>query len=103
MVDETVAAFGKIDILFLNAGIAFFSPHAEITEEFFDNHFNTNVKGPFFQIKEALPHLNDGAVALPPSHMTCIVQCCRCTSILVAINIVSYRKHNNYTITLFSV
>lgn len=64
VVEKTVAEFGKIDILFLNAGVAFFTPHAEITEEFFDNHFNTNVKGPFFQIKEAIPHLNDGAVII---------------------------------------
>lgn len=64
VVSETVAAFGKIDILFANAGIAFFSPMTDITEEFFDNHFNINVKGPFFQIKEAIPHLNDGAVII---------------------------------------
>lgn len=64
VVAETVAAFGKIDILFLNAGVAFFAPHTEITEEFFDMHFNINVKGPFFQIKEAIPHLNEGAVII---------------------------------------
>lgn len=64
VVASTVAAFGKIDILFANAGIAFFAPITEITEEFFDNHFNINVKGPFFLIKEAVPHLNDGAVII---------------------------------------
>ncbi len=64
VVEQTVAAFGKIDILFVNAGVAFFSPHTEITEEFFDSQFNTNVKGPFFLIKEAIPHLNDGAVII---------------------------------------
>ena len=64
VVAETVAAFGKIDILFANAGIAFFAPITEITEEFFDNHFNINVKGPFFLIKEAIPQLNDGAVII---------------------------------------
>lgn len=64
VVEQTVAAFGKIDILFLNAGIAHFMPISDITEEHFDTHFNTNVKGPFFLIKEALPHLNDGGVII---------------------------------------
>ncbi|NQZ77690.1 MAG: glucose 1-dehydrogenase [Ekhidna sp.] len=64
VVEETVSTFGKIDILFANAGVAYFSPHTEITEEFFDSQFNINVKGPFFLIKEAIPHLNDGAVII---------------------------------------
>lgn len=63
-IEKTVETYGKIDILFLNAGIAFFMPMSDITEEHFDDHFNTNVKGPFFTIKSALPHLNDGAVIL---------------------------------------
>ncbi|MEM6644108.1 MAG: glucose 1-dehydrogenase [Bacteroidota bacterium] len=64
VVKDTVAAFGKIDILFANAGVAYFAPHTDITEEFFDSQFNINVKGPFFLIKEAIPHLNDGAVII---------------------------------------
>jgi len=64
VVEQTVAAFGKIDILFVNAGVAYFSPHTDITEDFFDSQFNINVKGPFFLIKEAIPHLNDGAVII---------------------------------------
>ncbi|MEQ8469584.1 MAG: glucose 1-dehydrogenase [Marinoscillum sp.] len=64
VVEQTVEAFGKIDVLFLNAGIAHFSPISDITQEHFDKHFNTNVKGPFFLIKEALPHLNDGGVII---------------------------------------
>ena len=64
VIEQTVAAFGKIDILFVNAGVAYFAPHEEITEEFFDSQFNINVKGPFFLIKEAIPHLNEGAVII---------------------------------------
>ncbi len=64
VVEQTVAAFGKIDILFVNAGVAYFAPHTEITEDFFDSQFNINVKGPFFLIKEAIPHLNEGAVII---------------------------------------
>lgn len=64
VIETTVNTFGKIDVLFVNAGVAYFSPHTEITEDFFDSQFNTNVKGPFFLIKEAIPHLNDGAVII---------------------------------------
>ncbi|MEQ9305508.1 MAG: glucose 1-dehydrogenase [Marinoscillum sp.] len=64
VVAQVVESFGKIDILFINAGIAHFSPISDITLEHFDQHFNTNVKGPFFLIKEALPFLNDGGVII---------------------------------------
>lgn len=61
-IDAVVSQYGNIDILFLNAGIAQFAPMSDITEEHFDDHFNTNVKNPFFTIKEAIPYLNDGGV-----------------------------------------
>lgn len=54
----------KIDILFLNAGIAIFSGIEEVTEEDFDAQFNTNVKGHFFTLQKLLPYLADGAVVL---------------------------------------
>ncbi len=53
--------FGKLDILFLNAGIARFAPVAQTSEEVFDEITNINLKGPFFTIQAALPYLNDGA------------------------------------------
>jgi len=53
--------FGKIDILFANAGIAKFAPFADSTEALFDETFDINVKGVFFTIQKALPLLNDGA------------------------------------------
>ena len=61
-IKQAADAYGHIDILFLNAGIVQFMPVSDITEEHFDNHFNTNVKGPFFTVKAALPFLNEGAV-----------------------------------------
>ncbi|MEQ8925182.1 MAG: SDR family oxidoreductase [Fulvivirga sp.] len=62
VVDATVAKHGRIDILFLNAGVAYFLPIDAIDEDHFDTQFNINVKNPFFTIKEALPHLPEGAV-----------------------------------------
>ena len=59
---KTVAEkFGKIDVLFANAGIAKFAPVTDSTEAQFDEQFDVNVKGVYFTIQKALPLLNDGA------------------------------------------
>jgi NAD(P)-dependent dehydrogenase (short-subunit alcohol dehydrogenase family) len=52
---------GKIDVLFLNAGIARFAPWDQHTEEDFDRQFAINVKGPWLAIKYAPPVMNEGA------------------------------------------
>ena len=53
--------YSKIDVLFLNAGIAHFAPLEAITEDFFDNHFNVNVKGTLFAVQKFSNLLNEGA------------------------------------------
>src|SRR6202158_1510545 len=53
--------FGKIDVLFVNAGVYKFVPFAETTEELYDELFDNNAKGAYFTIQKALPYLNDGA------------------------------------------
>jgi NAD(P)-dependent dehydrogenase (short-subunit alcohol dehydrogenase family) len=53
--------FGKIDILFANAGVAKFVPVDQVSEEHFDEIFDINAKGAYFTIRRALPYLNDGA------------------------------------------
>ena len=53
--------FGKIDILFLNAGIAKFGPFTSVDEATFDEMVNINLKGLFFNVQKALPLLNEGA------------------------------------------
>lgn len=52
---------GKLDIVFANAGIAKFSPLGAITEDFYEQLFNINVKGMLFTVQKALPLLPDGA------------------------------------------
>jgi len=54
------AAHGKIDILFVNAGIGAFAPAAEVTPEQWDNVHGVNLRGCFFAIQQALPLLADG-------------------------------------------
>lgn len=58
---EVSQKLGKIDVLFVNAGISKFMPLANISESFYDEQFDINVKGAYFTIQKALPHLNDGA------------------------------------------
>ena len=53
--------FGRVDVLFANAGIAPLGPFETVTEEHFDTLFNTNVRGLFFTVQKALPLLSDGA------------------------------------------
>ncbi len=50
--------FGRVDVLFANAGIAPFVPSEAVTEEHFDRLFNINVRGLFFTIQKALPLLS---------------------------------------------
>jgi NAD(P)-dependent dehydrogenase (short-subunit alcohol dehydrogenase family) len=52
---------GKIDVLFANAGIAKFAPYSASQAVLFEELFATNVKGVYFTLQKALPHLNDGA------------------------------------------
>lgn len=52
---------GKIDVLFLNAGVAKFGPVDSVDEATFDDMVNVNFKGLFFNVQYALPVLNDNA------------------------------------------
>jgi NAD(P)-dependent dehydrogenase (short-subunit alcohol dehydrogenase family) len=66
MVDETLKKFGRIDILFNNAGIT--RPHRLIHEENaadFDIIINTNLRAPFLVLKYVVPVMikqNKGAI-----------------------------------------
>ena len=61
LLSETVSKFGKIDILFLNAGIFKALPIGNLTESFIDEIYDINFKGPVITLNKALPYLNDGA------------------------------------------
>jgi len=59
--NKTMAKFGKLDVLVANAGVAKMIPFESTSEDSFDLQFDINVKGVFFTVQKALPHLNDGA------------------------------------------
>lgn len=53
--------YGRLDVLFANAGIAAFGPIGDVTEADFDRIVNVNVKGVYFTIQKMLPLLSDQA------------------------------------------
>lgn len=61
LVNEVKSKFGKLDVIFLNAGTASFAPVESASEEHYDSIMNVNVKGVYFTIQKLLPLLNDGA------------------------------------------
>lgn len=61
MVDEVKSLKGKVDILFVNAGVFFGSPIGMMTEEHYDHIMDINFKGAVFTLDKFAPILNDGA------------------------------------------
>jgi len=58
---QAVQKFGKLDIVFANAGIAGNTPIGGTTLAAFENVIRTNITSVFFTVQAAAPHLNDGA------------------------------------------
>lgn len=62
IIQQTIAEFGKIDIVVNNAAIQVpKEDFSEITEEQWDQTFRVNIHAQFFLSKAALPHLKPGA------------------------------------------
>jgi len=53
--------FGKLDIVFANAGIGGSTPTGATDEAVFENVIHTNLNGAFFTVNSAAPLLNDNA------------------------------------------
>jgi len=76
-VQETLSAFGRLDILINNAGLAQSQPFEEITLSDYNRIMDTNVKAPFLLCQAALPAL-------------------RASSHATIINIASVTAHKGY-------
>ncbi|MFI6029141.1 3-oxoacyl-ACP reductase family protein [Amycolatopsis magusensis] len=59
-VEETVAEFGRLDVLVNNAGVGVVAPIGEIALEDVDRVLAVNVRGPFLAAKAAASHLGEG-------------------------------------------
>ncbi|BBU61529.1 oxidoreductase [Methylosinus sp. C49] len=57
---EVKERFGRIDILFANAGVVRLAPIEAVNEAFFDHMFDINVKGLLFTVQKALPLFSEG-------------------------------------------
>ena len=53
--------FGRIDALFVNAGVGKFVPFEKVTEEFFDETVDINMKGVFFTVQKAISLMSKGS------------------------------------------
>lgn len=58
---ELERAFGTLDILFANAGVAFGTPIATTDEAAYARMMDINVKGVFFTVQAVLPLMREGA------------------------------------------
>jgi len=56
-VNETIASFGRLDILFNNAGVFFPHTTLDCSEEEWDLQIDINLKGTFLMAKSALPSM----------------------------------------------
>jgi NAD(P)-dependent dehydrogenase (short-subunit alcohol dehydrogenase family) len=77
IVEETLAAFGRLDVVVNNAAVIRNGPLESFSRETFDEHYAVNVAGPFFLLAAALPALRespDAAVVNVSSSVGSIVK-----------------------------
>lgn len=58
--DLIAEKYGKVDVVFANAGIGDFVPFGQVTEEQYNRVFDVNVKGTFFTVQKLLDLIPDG-------------------------------------------
>jgi NAD(P)-dependent dehydrogenase (short-subunit alcohol dehydrogenase family) len=61
LVSQISEKYGRIDILFINAGVLEIATIGDATEKAFDNVINVNLKGAYFTLSKFIPHLNEKA------------------------------------------
>lgn len=70
MIDDVVAAFNHIDVLFLNAAYVYPLPIAVTSEDKFDTTVDTCFKGTFFILQKATPHMQPGSSIVMTTSIT---------------------------------
>lgn len=60
VIEESYAAFGRVDVLVNNAGMSPACPSHEVTEQLFDSVLNLNFKGPFRLASQIAHRMSEG-------------------------------------------
>lgn len=74
MVRQALEHYGKIDVLFNNAGIAGVGALHEIDEELWDRVVNVNIKGVFLPSRYVLPHMMERKTGSIINMSSCIAE-----------------------------
>ncbi len=70
LVEQVKSLFGKVDILFVNAGVSFQEPVGQITEQTFHKIVDVNFKGAIFTTEKFIPILSEGASVIHVSSVS---------------------------------
>ena len=73
LVDAVASRHGRIDVLFVNAGVFRVAPADAVDEAMFDLQFDINVRGAFFLLRHAMPVLSDGGSVILTSSVAGVV------------------------------
>jgi NADP-dependent 3-hydroxy acid dehydrogenase YdfG len=63
IVAATVARFGRLDILVVNAGVGAYGPFLDLSLEHLDEMIDVNLNGTLYAVRAALPHLVESGAA----------------------------------------
>ena len=64
LAEKVKETFGKLDVLFVNAGLGRFIPFEAMTEEVYDEMLDLNAKGPFFIVQKLAPLMPEGSAVV---------------------------------------
>lgn len=72
-VQQAVATFGHLDVVFVNAGASTVASLEAVTPEYFQENVALNFAGTFFTIQKAAPHIRQGgSIVVTTSFLTAI-------------------------------
>ena len=61
LAEKVKETFGKLDVLFVNAGYGEFVPFEAVSEKVYDDILNLNAKGPYFIVQKLVPLMAEGS------------------------------------------
>lgn len=70
MYEQVSKQFGKVDVVFANAGVAASTGIEDFDEATFDKITSVNFKGVFFTVQRALPYMKDGGAIVLNASLT---------------------------------